>query len=94
MECFAAESHRSDEKDIFEGLDFTGCMFQEANSEIIVGHTVSIIFDLDESFTAINNLDIDGLCLGVDGIIEEFADDGGWALDSFSGCNFMIDILR
>ena len=55
---------------------------------------MSIIFDLDKSFTAINNLDIDGLCLGVDGVIEEFSDDGGWALDSFSGCNFMIDMLR
>ena len=94
VECFAAESHGSDEMDIFKRLDFTGCMFQEADGKVMMGHTVSIIFDLDESFTAIDNLDIDGLCLGVDGIIEEFSDDGFWALDGFSGCNFMIDVLR
>jgi hypothetical protein len=46
---------------------------------------MAVIGDADEFAAAAFDLDSDAGGSGVEGVFEEFFDDGGWALDDFAG---------
>ena len=60
-------------------------MALEGEESVVADHAVAVVGDADELAAAAFDLDADARGAGVEGVFEEFLDDGGGAFDDFAG---------
>lgn len=90
---FASEAHGLDGGEVFGALDFAGGVAFEREEGVVAAHAPAVVGDSDEASAAGGDFDGDAGGVGVDGVFDEFLDDGGWALDHFTGCDLVGDLL-
>jgi hypothetical protein len=57
--------------------------------KILRVNPLTIVPNLDQVYASCFVLDFNLVGAGVDGVFNQFLDDGGWALDDLSGSNFI-----
>ncbi len=82
---FAAEAEGGDGEEVVGGAELGGGVALEGEECVVLDHAVAVVGDADELAAAGFDLDADAGGSGVEGVFEEFFDDGGGAFDDFAG---------
>ena len=69
-------------------------MTLECEKRIVAIHAVAVVGDANELATAGFDFDANAICAGVEGVFEEFFDDGGGTIDDFTGSNLVRHLVR
>ena len=83
-EGFAAKSHGGDSKKVFIAAQFAGGVGGEGQGEFGIGDAVSVVDDADQFEAAFFDFDGNLGGPGVEGIFNQFLDDGSGPLDHFA----------
>jgi len=90
---FAAEAVGGDAVEVVAVTELAGGVALEAEEGVVAAHAGTVVGDGDEAAAAGGDLDVDLGGAGVEGVFEEFLEDGGGALDDFAGRNLVGDML-
>ena len=69
-------------------------MALDGEGDLVGRDAAAVVGDLDERLAALFDHDVDATGTGVEGIVEEFADDGGGAFDDLAGGDLAADFRR
>jgi hypothetical protein len=75
------------------GGDFGRGVAFEAEEGIIAAHAGAIVGDADEAAAGGEDFDGDAGGLGVEGVFDQFLDDGSGAFDDFAGGDLVGDLF-
>ena len=81
----AAESEGGDGGEVAAIADLAGGVTLEAEKRVGTIHPRSVVGHPDQARPAALELDRDAAGPGIDGVLHQFLDHGGWALDNLSG---------
>ena len=88
-QSLATESHGMEVEKIISLTNLGRSMALKGQTRIGLGHTFTIVDDLDGRTSGIDYGDVDVLGTGVDSVLDEFLDDRGGALDDLAGRNLV-----
>lgn len=92
-EGFAPEAHGGEGGEILGPSDLGGGMTFEREEGVIAAHPESIVGDADEAASTGPDFDGDAGGLGVEGILDEFLDDGSGSFNDFAGGDLIGDVI-
>jgi hypothetical protein len=92
-EGFAAEAEGVDGCEIVSGADFAGGVAFEAEESVVAIHADTVVGNLDEGNAAPAGQDFDARGGSVDGVFNEFFDDGGGSFDDLAGGHLASDLF-
>ena len=84
-ECLAAEAERVHVAEVVEGGDLARGVALEGELELLRRDSAPVVGDADETEAAVFDFDGDARRAGVDGVVEQFADDGNRPFDHLAG---------
>ena len=90
---FAAESESGDGEQILDVAQFAGGVALEGEQGVVAQHAAAIVDDADEAAAAGFHFDAKVGGAGIEGVFEQFLDDGSGALDYFAGGDFVRDLV-
>ena len=79
-QSLTTEAHRMKIEQIISLADLGSGMALESQAGIRLRHSLTIIYHLNTGTTSIHHYDLDIHRSGINGILYQFLDDGGWAL--------------
>ncbi len=83
-EGLAAEAESRDGEEVIGGAELGGGVSLKGEEGVIANHADAIIGDADKLAAASLNVDTDSGGLGVEGVLKELLDDGGWTFDDLA----------
>src|SRR5581483_11225028 len=92
-QCFAAKAERADARQIVEETDLRRRMAFEREPCIIGLHAAAVVANLDELAPAALEENVDRVGAGIDGVLDQFLDDGSGTLDHLTRRD-LIDEIR
>jgi hypothetical protein len=92
-ESFAAEAHGGDGGEVFGLADLGGGVAFEGEEGVVAAHAEAVIRDTDQAASAGTDFDGDAGGLGIEGILDEFLDDGSGTFDDFAGGDLIGDVI-
>ena len=84
-EGFAAEAEGGDRVEVVLNTHLGGRVAHKGGADILAQDARSVIGDAHKGDAAVFDLDGDGGCAGVDGVFDQFFDDGGRTFDDLTG---------
>ena len=81
---FAAKAEGGDVFEVVEVADFAGGVGSEGEGEVVGVDAAAVVAHADEFAAAVFDVDVDLRRAGVDGVFDNFFDDGGGAFDDFA----------
>ena len=90
---FAAKAHRRDGGEVLRALNLAGGVTFEAEQGVIAAHAEAVIGHAHEAPAAGLHFDGEAARAGVEGVLNEFLDHAGRALDHFAGGDLVGDVL-
>ena len=93
-EGFAAEAEGLDAGEVVDGGQLAGAVAFDGEGDLVGRDAAAVVGDLDERLAALFDGDVNAAGAGVEGVVEELADDGGGALDDLAGGDLAADFRR
>ena len=84
-ERFAAKAERGDPGEVVLGLEFAGGVPLKCERDLVGGDAAAVVGYADGGEPAVPDIDLDGRRARVEGVLDEFLDDGRRALDDLAG---------
>jgi hypothetical protein len=84
---FAAEAERGHTFEVVERGDFRGGVAGQRQREFILGDAAAVVGNADQFDAAFLQLNLDRLAAGVEGVFEQFLENGGGSFDHFASGN-------
>ena len=69
-------------------------MALEGQESVVVGHAAAVVGDANQRASTDGQFNLDPGGAGVQGVFNQFLDDGGWALDHLAGGDSIDDMVR
>ena len=90
---FAAKAEGGDVLKVVKVADFAGGVGGEGEREVVRVDAAAVVAHADEFAAAVFDVDVDVCRPGVDGVFHDFFDDGGGALDDFTGGDLVDEVV-
>ena len=88
-QSLAAETHRVQREQVLGIAYLAGAMAFKGQACVGLAHPHPVVDNLDECAARILEDNLDVGCLGINGVLHQFLDDTGRALDDFAGSNLV-----
>ena len=82
---FAAKAKRGDAFEVVERGDLRRGVAGQREREFILGDAAAVVADADQLDAAFFELDLDGLTAGVERVLKQLLEHGGWAFNDLAG---------
>ena len=93
-EGLAAEAESLDAGEVVDGAELAGAVAFDGEGDLVGRDAGAVVGDFNQGLAALFDGDIDAAGAGIEGVVEELADDGGGAFDDLAGGDFAADLRR